>query len=42
MSNYKTTVPLDFVEGFGLEGKRFEWSVKSSNTFELRVIDDDN
>lgn len=40
--HYKTTVPLDFVEGFDLEGKRFEWTVKSGNTFELRVIEDDD
>jgi hypothetical protein len=40
--HYKTTVPLAFVDGFELEGKRFEWSVKSGNTFELRVIDDDD
>lgn len=35
-------VPLDFVEGFDLEDKRFEWTVKSGNTFELRVIEDDD
>ena len=38
--HYKTTVPLGFVEGFDLDGKRFEWSVKSGNTFELRVVND--
>lgn len=37
--HYKTTVPLAFVESFDLDGKRFEWAVKSGNTFELRVID---
>lgn len=40
--HYKTTVPLDFVDGFDLEGKLFEWTVKSGNTFELRAIDDDD
>lgn len=38
--HYKTTVPLGFVEVFDLDGKRFEWSVKSVNTFELRVVND--
>jgi hypothetical protein len=38
----KTTVPLDFVEGFDLDGKRCEWSVTSGNTFGRRVIDDGN
>jgi hypothetical protein len=38
--HYKTTVPLSFVEGFDLDDKRFEWSVKSGNTFELRVVND--
>lgn len=38
--HYKTTVPLGFVEGFDLDGKRLEWSVKSGNTFELRVVND--
>jgi hypothetical protein len=36
----KTTVPLDFVDGFNLDDKRFEWSATSGNTFERRVIDD--
>jgi hypothetical protein len=39
--HYKTTVPLAFVDGFDLEDERFEWSVTSGNTFELRVITDD-
>jgi hypothetical protein len=33
-------IPNLCVEGFDLDGKRFEWSVKSGNTFELRVVND--
>lgn len=38
--HYKTTGPLGFIEGFDLDVKRFEWSVKSGNTFKLRLVND--
>jgi hypothetical protein len=36
--HYKTTVSVR--RKLRLDGKRFEWSVKSGSTFELRVVDD--
>lgn len=38
---YRTTVPKSLVEAMDLEGKSLDWKVKSGNSLELRIVDDE-
>jgi hypothetical protein len=38
---YRTTVPKSLVEAMELEGKSLDWKVKSGNSLELRIVDDE-
>ena len=38
---YRTTVPKSLVEAMDLDGKSLDWKVKSGNSLELRIVDDE-
>lgn len=40
-TQFKTTVPKSLAEAMDMGGKKLEWSVKSQNTLEVRIVDDD-
>lgn len=37
---YKVTVPKGIGEAMNLNGKRFEWEIKSGSRLEVKVVDE--
>lgn len=37
---YKVTIPKGLAEAMDLDGKRLEWKIKSSEAFEVRIVDE--
>lgn len=37
---FKVTVPKGIAEAMELDGKRFDWTIKSGSSLEVKVVDD--
>jgi hypothetical protein len=37
---YKVTIPKGLAEAMDLHGKRLDWSVKSAQALEVRIVDE--